>query len=176
MTEQSILCPTNPYAATKAAAELLAQAYHHSFKMPIIITRGNNVYGPNQYPEKVIPRFIEQLQANKPVTIQGDGSCVRAFLHAYDTATAFLTILEKGQVGEIYNIGCDEGMEYSILDVAKILIKKIQKTDDYSQWITFIEDRPFNDQRYYISNDKLKALGWEIKIRFEDGITRLVEE
>ena len=112
-TEQSVLCPTNPYAATKAAAELMAQSYNHSFNMPIIITRGNNVYGPNQYPEKLIPRFIEQLQADKKVTIQGDGSCVRAFLHSHDTATAFETILLKGKIGEIYNIGCDEGMEYS---------------------------------------------------------------
>ena len=173
-TEQTVLCPTNPYAATKAGAELLAQAYNHSFKMPIIITRGNNVYGPNQYPEKVIPRFIQQLNEGKKVTIQGDGSCVRAFLYAKDTASAFIKILEKGKVGEIYNIGCDEGMEYSILDVAKILIKKIKKTDDYKEWITFIEDRPFNDQRYYISNQKLKDLGWDIKIKFEEGIINLI--
>jgi len=172
-TEQTVLCPTNPYAATKAGAELIAQAYNHSFKMPIIITRGNNVYGPNQYPEKVIPRFIQQLRNGEKVTIQGDGSCVRAFLHAIDTANAFIKILEKGRVGEIYNIGCDEGMEYSILEVAKILIKNIKGTDDYEKWITFIEDRPFNDQRYYISNYKLKELGWEIKINFEDGIVTL---
>ena len=183
-TEQSILCPTNPYAATKAGAELIAQAYSHSFKMPIIITRGNNVYGPNQYPEKVIPCFIQQLQKGEKITIQGDGSCVRAFLHAYDAADAFIKILEKGNVGEIYNIGCDEGMEYSILDVAKLLIKKIiydgktcGENDDinYMDWINFIEDRPFNDKRYYISNDKLKALGWEIKIKFEEGIINLIE-
>ena len=172
-TEQSVLCPTNPYAATKAGAELLAQAYNHSFKMPIIITRGNNVYGSNQYPEKVIPRFIQQLKNGEKVTIQGDGSCVRAFLHAIDTANAFIKILEKGKVGEIYNIGCDKGMEYSILEVAKLLIKKIKGTDDYEKWITFIEDRPFNDQRYYISNYKLKELGWEIKINFEEGIEML---
>jgi dTDP-glucose 4,6-dehydratase len=173
-TEQSVLCPTNPYAATKAAAELIAQSYNHSFKMPIIITRGNNVYGPNQYPEKVIPRFIQQLQRDEKVTIQGNGSCVRAFLHAYDTASAFIIILEKGNVGEIYNIGCDEGMEYSILEVAKILIKKIKNTDNYEQYITFIEDRPFNDQRYYISNQKLKNLGWKIKISFEEGLDKLL--
>ena len=163
-TEHSILCPTNPYAATKAGAELLAQSYNHSFGMPIIITRGNNVYGPNQYPEKVIPRFIQQLKDGEKVTIQGDGSCVRAFMHVFDTADAFMTILEKGKIGEIYNIGCDEGMEFSILDVAKILIKSIQKTEDYDKWITYIEDRPFNDQRYYISNQKLKDLGWDLKI------------
>ena len=172
--ENSILCPTNPYAATKAGAELLAQSYNHSFKMPIIITRGNNVYGPNQYPEKVIPRFIQQLHRNEKVTIQGTGSCVRAFLHATDTANAFIKILEKGQLGEIYNIGCDEGMEYSILDVAKLLIKKIKGTDDYNEWITYIEDRQFNDQRYYISNQKLKELGWTIKIDFMDGLNKLI--
>ena len=174
-TENSILCPTNPYAATKASAELLAQSYNHSFNMPIIITRGNNVYGPNQYPEKVIPRFIEQLNQGKKVTIQGDGSCVRAFLHSYDTATAFECILKKGKVGEIYNIGCDENMEYSILSVAKMLIKKIKKTDNYNEWIEYIEDRPFNDMRYYISNQKLKDLGWDIKVNFEDGIDKLLK-
>ena len=103
-TEQTMLCPTNPYAATKAGAEMLAQSYNHSFKLPIIITRGNNVYGPNQYPEKVIPRFIQQLKNNEKVTIQGDGNCLRAFLHVYDTANAFITILEKVKIGEIYII------------------------------------------------------------------------
>ena len=134
-TEHSILCPTNPYAATKAGAELIAQSYNHSFNFPVIITRGNNVYGPNQYPEKLIPRFIKLLEENKKVTIQGDGSCIRAFLHSYDTATAFEAILEKGKIGEIYNIGCDENMEYSVLYVAKMLIQKIKKTEDYNNWI-----------------------------------------
>jgi dTDP-glucose 4,6-dehydratase len=175
-TEQSILCPTNPYAATKAGAELIAQSYNHSFKMPIIITRGNNVYGPNQYPEKLIPRFIQQLKNNEKVTIQGKGTAVRAFLHAYDTASAFECILEKGTIGEIYNIGCDEGMEYSVMEVAKILIKMIQNTEDYDNWITYIEDRPFNDQRYYISNEKVKNLGWSISINFIDGIKDLVNK
>jgi len=173
-TEHSILCPTNPYAATKAGAELIAQSYNHSFNMPIIITRGNNVYGPNQYPEKLIPRFIQQLQNNERVTIQGDGSCVRAFLHAYDTATAFETILLKGNIGEIYNIGCDENMEYSVAEIAQTLIKMIKKTEDYDKWITYIEDRPFNDQRYYISNKKVKDLGWGITIKLDDGLKDLI--
>ena len=173
-TEHSILCPTNPYAATKAGAELIAQSYNHSFDFPVIITRGNNVYGPNQYPEKLIPKFIKLLKENKKVTIQGDGSCLRAFLHSYDTSTAFENILEKGKIGEIYNIGCDEGMEYSVLDVAKILIKKIKREENYENWIEYIEDRPFNDKRYYISNQKLKDLGWNIEINFEDGINELI--
>ncbi len=175
-TEQSVLCPSNPYAATKAGAELIAQSYYHSFKMPIIITRGNNVYGPNQYPEKLIPRFIKLLKEDKKVTIQGDGSNVRAFLHAYDAARAFECVLERGEIGEIYNIGCDEGMEYSVINVAKMLIKLIKNTDDYNEWIEYVEDRPFNDKRYYISNEKVKMLGWEIKVNFEEGITRMINK
>jgi len=174
-TENSILCPTNPYAATKAGAELIAQSYYHSFKMPIIITRGNNVYGPNQYPEKLIPRFIELLRDNKKVTIQGDGSNIRAFLHSHDVARAFEIILEKGKIGEIYNIGSDENQEYTVLEVAKLLIGKIKNTKDHNDWITYIEDRPFNDKRYYISNQKIKDLGWSIDIDFEDGINELLK-
>jgi dTDP-glucose 4,6-dehydratase len=174
-TEYSTLWPTNPYAGTKAGAELIAQTYAHSFKMPIIITRGNNVYGPNQYPEKLIPRFIELLKNNKKVTIQGTGSTVRAFLHVSDTVKAFEQILICGEDGHIYNIGCDEKMEYSVLEVAKILIKMIKNTDNYDEWIEYIEDRPFNDARYYISNQKLKDLGWNIKINFIDGLTELVK-
>ena len=169
------MCPTNPYAATKAGAELLVQSYNHSYNMPIIITRGNNVYGPNQYPEKLIPRFIQLLQNNKKVTIQGDGSCVRAFLHVSDTCEAFEHILLKGKIGEIYNIGCDEKMEYSVMEITQILIKKIKKTEDYNEWIEYIADRPFNDKRYYISNNKLKQLGWKININFMQGIDDLIE-
>ena len=173
-TENSILCPTNPYAATKAAAELLTQSYIHSFNLPIIITRGNNVYGPNQYPEKLIPKFIKQLYNNEKVTIQGDGTCVRSFMHSIDTSTAFENILLKGKIGEIYNIGCDEGMEYSVMDIAKILIKKIKKTEKYDEWIEYIEDRPFNDKRYYISNQKIKNLGWNVTIKLDDGINCII--
>ena len=173
-TEHSVLCPTNPYAATKAGAELIAQSYNHSYGMPIIISRGNNVFGPNQYPEKLIPRFIKLLKEDKKVTIQGDGSVVRAFLNAYDTARAFEFIIEKGQIGEIYNIGCDEGMEYSVMEIAQILIKLIKKTDNYNDWIEYIEDRPFNDQRYYISNQKLKDLGWDIKINLMEGLKEII--
>ncbi len=173
-TEHSVLCPTNPYAATKAGAELIAQSYNHSYKMPVIITRGNNVYGKNQYPEKLIPKFIKLLKEDKKVTIQGKGDTVRAFLFASDTASAFECILKNGKIGEIYNIGCDDGMEYSVLDVAKILIKKIKKTENYEDWIEFIEDRPFNDQRYYISNKKLKDLGWDIKVNLLDGLNIII--
>ena len=109
------------------------------------------------------------------ITIQGYRSCVRAFIHAFDTTHAFITVLEKGKIGEIYNIGCDKGMEYSIMDVAKLLIKKICGVDAvYEDWITYIEDRPFNDKRYYISNQKLRDLGWDIEISFEQEINLLI--
>lgn len=173
--EGSVLCPTNPYAATKAAAELIAKSYYHSFKMPIIITRGNNVYGPNQYPEKLIPRFIQQLLNNEKVTIQGDGSNVRAFLHVNDVCSALKLILEKGEIGEIYNIGSDDHHEYTVTRVAHLLIEKIQATHDYDKWISYIEDRPFNDKRYYISNQKVKDLGWSIDTDFDKGLDDLIE-
>ena len=172
--EQSILCPTNPYAATKAGAELIAGSYRFSFNLPIIITRGNNVYGPNQYPEKLIPRFIELLQNNQKVTIQGDGSNVRAFLHSEDVASALDCVLENGKVGEIYNIGSDEDQEYTVLEIAKILIKLIKNTDNFEEWIEYVEDRPWNDKRYYISNEKVKQLGWNIKVDFDEGLRKLI--
>lgn len=174
-TEQTVLCPTNPYAATKVGAEALCQSYSHSFNLPIIITRGNNVYGPRQYPEKVIPKFINLLSNKQPVTIQGDGSSVRAFMHVQDTVEAFLTILNRGRIGEIYNIGCDEGMEYSVLDVA-YKIMKFMNFQNPKSWIRFVQDRPFNDQRYYISNQKLKDLGWKIQIPFDQGLQSLINE
>jgi dTDP-glucose 4,6-dehydratase len=175
--EGSVLCPTNPYAATKAAAELIAKSYYHSFKMPIIITRGNNVYGLNQYPEKLIPRFIQQLVSGEQVTIQGDGSNVRAFLHVNDVCSALKLILEKGEIGEIYNIGSDDHQEYTVLEVAKILIDKIIKPEqnEIEKWIKYIEDRPFNDKRYYISNKKVKDLGWEIRRDFDKGVDELIK-
>lgn len=180
-TEASILSPTNPYAATKAAAEMIAQSYYHSFKLPLIITRGNNVYGPNQYPEKLIPRFIKLLQDGKKLTVQGNGCNIRSFIHVSDVCRAFDTILSRGKVGEIYNIGGDEYSEYSVMDVAKLLIKEIAGISiDFMEnasdidWIEYVDDRPFNDKRYYISNEKLKQLGWTPQIHFIDGLRDLL--
>ena len=183
-TEQSVLCPTNPYAATKAAAELIAQSYYHSFKLPLIITRGNNVYGPNQYPEKLIPRFIQFLKDGRKLPIQGDGENLRSFIHVSDVCCAFDIILNRGSVGEIYNIGSDKGSEYSVINVAKLLIKLVKGIDIDDRatqqngvtdldWIEYVEDRPFNDRRYYISSDKLKQLGWRMKVDFITGLTEL---
>jgi dTDP-glucose 4,6-dehydratase len=174
--EKSLLCPTNPYSGSKAGAELMCQTYISSFKMPIVITRGNNVFGKNQYPEKLIPKFIKHLVNNEQVTIQGDGSATRSFLYVDDTVRAFDIILCKGVIGEIYNIGTDDNMEYTVLDVAKILIKKLKNTEDYEKWISYIPDRPFNDQRYFICNNKLKNLGWKIKTDFITGIDIILED
>lgn len=180
MDETSILTPTNPYAATKAAAEMIALSYYKSFNLPIIITRGNNVYGLNQYPEKLIPKFIHLLFNKNPLTIQGDGTNIRGFLHVDDTSSAFQIIMEKGQIGEIYNIGCDPNDEYSVSQIAEKIIYKIKcikKDDDsYQNWITYIEDRPFNDKRYFISNNKLKSLGWKPKVDFDFGLNMLIDK
>ena len=174
-TEQSVLCPTNPYAASKAGAELMAQAYRHSYGLPIIITRGNNVYGPNQHYEKLVPCFIQKAKNGVKLPVQGDGSATRAFMHVSDTVQAFVCILDKGVVGEIYNIGCDEGMEYTVLEVARKILDII-KQEEYklANELEFIEDRPYNDRRYYISNDKLKELGWLQQVSFEQGLRDLI--
>ena len=115
------------------------------------------------------------MNENNNVTIQGDGSNIRAFLHVSDVVNAFEIILEKGEIGEIYNIGSDEEQEYTVMDVAKLLIRKIKNDDDYSQYITYIDDRPFNDKRYYISNEKIKNLGWTINVDFESGINDMTK-
>ena len=134
-TETSILCPTNPYSATKAAAEMLVFSYIYSFKLNIIITRGNNVYGPNQYPEKLIPKFINLLKNNKKCTIAGDGSSIRNFIHVYDVCTAVDIIMQKGIIGEIYNIGSDHSNEYSVMEVSIKLIKLIKQDENYNNYI-----------------------------------------
>jgi dTDP-glucose 4,6-dehydratase len=173
--ENTIIVPTNPYAATKAAAEMIAMSYIKSYGLPIVITRGNNVYGPNQYPEKLIPRFIQQLQNNEQLTVQGDGSARRSFLHVDDTCSAFEIILTSGIVGEVYNIGADEVSEFTVLEIAELLVQLIKKTKNYQSFINFVEDRPFNDSRYFISNEKLKQLGWKIRIPFMEGIKNLIK-
>jgi len=171
--EASLLNPTNPYAATKASAEFIVRSYMHSFKLPIIITRGNNVYGPHQYPEKVIPRFILQLLANKPVTIHGDGSSKRNFIHVEDTAKAIEAILLHGQTGDIYNIGTAN--EYSVKQIAHLLCKKLKPNEDPEKWLSFGKDRDFNDRRYNVKAGKLQSLGWKEETAFDEGINRTIE-
>jgi len=171
--ETKILKPTNPYAATKASAEHLVFSYYHSFKLPIIITRGNNVYGPRQYPEKLIPKFIKQLLNNEKCTIHGEGKTVRNFIHVYDVCTAIETIMVKGSIGEIYNIGTNN--EYNVLEITKKLVKIIKNDDSIDDYVTFIEDRPFNDLRYSVSSKKLNSLGWRESIYFNDGLNTTID-
>ena len=171
--EKSLLNPTNPYAATKAGAEFIVRAYHMSFNIPIIITRGNNVYGPRQYPEKLIPKFIKNLLNNESCPIQGTGKTKRNFLHVFDVAKAFDIILHHGVVNEIYNIGTDD--EYSVIDILRILVKNIKNGDNYMDYATFVKDRDFNDSRYSINSDKLNNIGWVKDIEFKKGIEETIE-
>lgn len=163
--EKSLLCPTNPYACSKAGAEFMCQAYIRSFNMPIIITRGNNVFGPNQFPEKVIPKFTLLLKSGQKCCIHGDGSALRNFLHTSDVVQAFDTILHKGELHQIYNIGTD--FEISVLDMTKKLIEILKMPGKWEDWITFVPDRAFNDSRYMINSSKLIALGWHANTDFD---------
>jgi dTDP-glucose 4,6-dehydratase len=172
--ELSLLCPTNPYAASKAAAEMFVNSYTHSYDIPSIITRCNNVYGPNQYPEKLIPKFIKLLKNGKKCTIHGDGTALRSFIHVHDVCTAVDLILHKGNKGEIYNIGSELENEKSVLEVTKLLVKYIHNSDDYKEYITFVKDRPFNDKRYFITNQKLTKLGWVETIEICEGLKNIV--
>ena len=167
-----MLEPTNPYAATKAGAEFLAKSYQRSFQMPIIITRGNNVYGPHQYPEKLIPKFINLLSRGRKVTLHGTGENTRNFLFVEDVARAFEVILFKGKVGMVYNIGGTN--ERKNIEVAKDLIRLAGYKNE-SEMITYVEDRVFNDLRYHINSDKLIELGWKELMSWEEGIALTFE-
>jgi dTDP-glucose 4,6-dehydratase len=174
--EKSLLNPTNPYAATKAAAEFLVRSYYHSFKLPVVIVRCNNVYGPNQYPEKLIPKFIKLLREGKKLTIHGNGATRRNFIWAEDVAIATEMIFYKGELNETYNIGTTQ--EFSVMDVATILIGKMTTDKNLENNIIYVEDRPFNDFRYSVDTTLLKSLGWEEKhtdfIKNIEGLLRKV--
>jgi UDP-glucose 4,6-dehydratase len=168
--EKAILSPTNPYAASKAAAEMVVLSYQKSFKMPIIITRGNNVYGPRQYPEKLIPKFILNMLSEEPCPIHGSGENIRNFIHCDDVARAFETILVKGKIGEVYNIG--SSTEFSVNQIAEQLQRIIRpKKAQFKK----VQDRAFNDIRYAIDVSKLKELGWKPTISWEQGLKKTVE-
>lgn len=174
-TETSILDPTNPYAASKAGAEFMAKSYYYSYKLPIIITRANNVYGINQYPEKVIPKFICQLLNGEKITLHGTGSARRNFIHVDDVSTAYETILQNGKIGEIYNISAAENHEYSMLELAQMLIKLFDSGANNDDIITYVEDRKFNDVRYFTASDKLEQIGWKpVKLDFESNLADLI--
>ena len=170
--EDMILTPTNPYAASKAAAEHIVRSYYNSFNLPIIISRGNNVYGPHQYPEKLIPKFINRLMRNLPCCIHGNGSNSRSFIYVSDAVNAFITLLHNGEVGETYNIASE--FEISNLAVAKDLIK-LMKSNKTENHIEFVEDRRFNDRRYKIDGHKLRNLGWTSNIEWFAGLALTIK-
>jgi UDP-glucose 4,6-dehydratase len=173
MSEEHVLEPTNPYAATKAGAEFLVKSYYRSFKLPVLITRGNNVYGPHQFPEKLIPKFTNQLMKGMKLTLHGDGSNTRNFLYVTDVANAFDVILHKGTPGHVYNIGGDN--ECANVEVAKQLLKIFGLQDKEDEFLTFVPDRNFNDLRYTINSSKLHALGWKEEMSWEEGLKTTVD-
>lgn len=172
-TEESLLKPTNPYAASKAAAEMFVHSYVHSFGFPAIIIRSNNVYGPGQYPEKVIPKFFYRLMEGKPVQIQGSGNQLRSFLYTEDAAEAVLCVLFEGALGEIYNISSED--EISIKTLAEKMIALVRPGDDPRKWIQHVEDRHFNDQRYWIQSEPLRRLGWRQRMGIEEGLAHTID-
>ncbi|CAL9151536.1 unnamed protein product [Musa hybrid cultivar] len=169
--EASQLLPTNPYSATKAGAEMLVMAYGRSYGLPVITTRGNNVYGPNQFPEKLIPKFILLAMRGHPLPIHGDGSNVRSYLYCEDVAEAFEVVLHRGEVGHVYNIGTKK--ERRVIDVAKDVCKLFSLEAD--RVIEFVENRPFNDQRYFLDDQKLKNIGWSERTTWEEGLKKTME-
>lgn len=167
--EDSMLNPNNPYSASKAGAEMIARSYYKTYKMPIIVVRGNNVFGPCQYPEKIIPTFITMLLQGKKIPLHGDGSNIRTYIYADDFSLALETVFEKGVIGEIYNIGTKD--ERSNIQIAKTLIRKFGKDESY---IDHVKDRPFNDKRYSIDIAKIKALGWKQKHEFGTALDETI--
>ncbi len=169
-TEFSPLHPNSPYAASKAAADLLALAYAHTFGLPVIITRCSNNYGPHQLPEKLIPLMIANAIENKPLPVYGDGLHVRDWIHVEDHCAAIDRILHNGRTGEIYNIGA--GNERTNLDVVRLILAQLGKPESL---ITFVKDRPGHDRRYAIDATKLRReLRWEPKHDFERGLAETI--
>ncbi|CAF0871653.1 unnamed protein product [Rotaria sp. Silwood1] len=171
--ETAVLNPTNPYAATKAAAEFLVKSYGESFKLPYVITRGNNVYGPYQFPEKVIPRFIMSIMNNEKMTIQGDGKQVRNFIYVTDTVRAVDLVIRKGKIKMIYNIGSKD--EIKVMEIASILLKIMKPEAKLEDSIVYVKDRYFNDCRYSVMTDALESLGWKQEVKFDDGIRMTIK-
>jgi dTDP-glucose 4,6-dehydratase len=168
-TEASPLEPSSPYSATKAGADLLVAAYAHTYDLPAAICRGSNNYGPFQYPEKLIPLMILNALHGDPLPVYGDGMNVRNWLYVEDFGQAIGTVLERGLTGEVYNVGGPD--EWPNLEVVRRILAH---TDRDETLIEFVTDRPGHDRRYSLSSDKVRALGWEPRMRFGDGLERTV--
>jgi len=168
-SETSVLNPTNPYSATKAGAELLVKAYGHSFGIPYVITRGNNVFGPKQYPEKVIPAFIDAMMKGEPCKIHGEGRSRRNFIYVDDVSRAVMAVLHHGKNGTVYNIGTRN--EYSVLEMFDILRRLVNPDATKIN----VNDRPHNDKRYAVDSTALYEIGWLEQVSFDDAIQKTVQ-
>lgn len=169
------LDPTNPYACSKLAAECIVMAYQKCFKLPVVISRSNNVYGPHQFLEKVIPKFINRLVKNQKCCIHGDGSHERDFLYASDAVNAFDLILHKGELNQYYNIGSSSVVK--VIDLARMIIRIMNKTEvgREDEMIEYVEQRMIDDVRYRIECSPIKQLGWSQKVSFEQGLKETVD-
>lgn len=166
--------PTNPYAATKVGAEYIVKSYYHCFELPIIIVRGNNVYGPRQFPEKMIPKFITSVLEGKPCTVAGNGLMQRNFIFVEDVCRGLVAVMENGKIDEIYNIGTDD--EKSVLSIARKIIQ-VMNGDVLGEdkYIVYVKDRYYNDFRYSINSQKIRSLGWTPKMTFEEGLMKTIQ-
>jgi dTDP-glucose 4,6-dehydratase len=169
-SEDDKLNPRNPYAATKASADLLAKSYQTTHDLPVLITRTCNNFGPRQHSEKLIPKFIQNAAAGKELPVYGDGSNVREWIYVEDNCRALDVVLREGTPGEIYNIG--SGEERTNLEVTEAILEAVGGSEDQ---ITFVDDRAGHDQRYALEYDKLTQLGWEPSWSFEEGLEQAVD-
>jgi dTDP-glucose 4,6-dehydratase len=168
--ESDKLDPSSPYAASKAGADLLVSSYFKTFNFPCVITRSANNYGPYQHPEKLIPHFITSALRNSKLTLYGQGDNIRDWIHVEDNCKAIDYVCQMGETGEIYNIG--GGNEKSNLDVTKAILQLLDKP---STLMTFTNDRLGHDYRYSLDCSKIKALGWQPRISFEEGLAQTVQ-
>jgi dTDP-glucose 4,6-dehydratase len=170
-TETTPLAPSSPYSASKASADLIALAYHHTFGMDVVVSRCSNNYGPYQFPEKLIPLMIANALADKPLPVYGDGMNVREWLHVEDHNEALVTILERGVAGQVYNIG--SGAEQPNIDIVKRILRHLGKPESLIRYVT---DRPGHDRRYAIDASRLRGeLGWRPRHDFESGLAATID-
>ncbi|MCB0725112.1 MAG: dTDP-glucose 4,6-dehydratase [Ignavibacteriae bacterium] len=164
--EKTPITTNSPYSASKASADLLCNAYYHTHKFPVLITRCSNNYGPYQFPEKLIPLMIAKAIDGENLPVYGDGKNVRDWLYVEDHCSAILTVLENGRLGEVYNVGGNN--EWYNIDIVKLILKTLGKGEDM---ITYVKDRPGHDRRYAIDSTKIMTeLGWKPEHNFEEGI------
>ena len=169
-TEESPLNPSSPYSATKAGADLLVASYRHTFGLEALICRGSNNYGPFQYPEKLIPLMVLNALHGDKLPVYGDGQQVRNWIYAEDFARGIGFALEHGVPGEVYNVGGPD--ECPNLEVVQRIV---EYTGAGEELIEYVTDRPGHDRRYSLSSDKIRALGWEPQVHFEDGLKQTVQ-